>query len=525
MPSPDALKSDVTAASRPVPWQRLRARLEGQGLLRGVVEDVAPRDLQIDRLTDDSRVVEARDAPDRPATCFVAVRGVEADGHQFIDKAIQHGARVVVCEALPDDARARFPGVVFARVTDSRSAVAELACAFYGDPARTLTMIGVTGTNGKTTTTWILHHLLTDLGLKAGLVGTIETRVGTTDVAASPLTTPEPLFLNALLRRMVDAGCTACAMEVSSHALDQRRTRGIPFDVGIFTNLTSDHLNYHGTVANYRAAKKRLFDGLPPGATAVYNADDPSAEEMIRDTAATPVAYGTRDFVDRQPGGLRVDVLASRLDGLRLVLDGHPRTFRFVGRFNAYNLAAAYGAGRALGYGGERVADALAEAPPVPGRFEVLRFADDTTVVVDYAHTADALSHVLAACRAMKPDGAALWCVFGCGGDRDRAKRRVMGSIAEQCADRVVVTSDNPRTEEPEAIMNDIRRGMSRPPDAAWIVDREAAIAHAAAHAAPGDVVVIAGKGHETVQIIGTEARPFDDRAVARRHFELRVEG
>jgi UDP-N-acetylmuramoyl-L-alanyl-D-glutamate--2,6-diaminopimelate ligase len=519
------------SAARTLPWPRLLRRLADAGLLASsdasddassdAPDDEAPgaraascdgAPLVLGHLTDDSRAV-------RPGSAFVAVRGTEADGHAYLADALARGAAAVVCEALPDDLADAYPGAAVARVTDGRAALAEAAAAFYGDPARTMEMVGVTGTNGKTTTAWLVHHLLHGLGATTGLLGTIETRIGAERVAAvSSLTTPGPLALHRALRAMADAGCTACAMEVSSHALDQQRVRAVPYDVALFTNLTTDHLDYHGTLANYRAAKKKLFDGLGPDATALYNADDPSGAQMVADTAAEAVGFGTRPGAD-----LPFDVLTSRLDGLRLLLDGHPRTFRLVGRFNAYNLAAAYGVGRALGYDGARVADVLAEAPPVPGRFEQIRFASGTTVIVDYAHTPDALAHVLATCRAMKPDAAALWCVFGCGGDRDRSKRRTMGSLAEQHADRVVVTSDNPRSEEPEAIMNDVRRGMSHPADAAWIVDREAAIRHAATTCAPGDVVVIAGKGHETVQIVGDDRRPFDDREVARRWFGPRL--
>jgi UDP-N-acetylmuramoyl-L-alanyl-D-glutamate--2,6-diaminopimelate ligase len=360
---------------------------------------------------------------------------------------------------------------------------------------------------------FLVHHLLENVGTTTGLLSTIEVRTGG-DATASALTTPGPIELQRTLRRMVDDGCTACAMEVSSHALDQDRVHGLDFEVGIFTNLTADHLDYHGTPRAYRQAKKKLFDDLPTDATALYNADDEAGAQMVADTAATTVAYA----LDRD-ADIRPEIVESRVEGLRLMIDGRERTFRLAGRFNAYNLAAAYGTGRALGHGADAVLDALAEAPPVPGRFEQLTFADGPTVVVDYAHTPDALETILRSVRETAADGATLWCVFGCGGDRDPTKRRTMGSIAERRADRVIVTSDNPRTEEPEAIMNDIRRGVSRPGEMQWIVDREAAIAAAAEGAAPSDVVVIAGKGHEPYQTIGTENRPFDDREMARKYF------
>ncbi|MFP4227670.1 MAG: UDP-N-acetylmuramoyl-L-alanyl-D-glutamate--2,6-diaminopimelate ligase [Salinivenus sp.] len=501
-PDPDDLAS-------PVPWPSVRRRLAAANLLRDVLrgrEAPDPDTLVIDPLTDDSRAVV-------PGGTFVAIRGVAADGHSFIDKAVQNGARLVVCEAVPGDVRTRRPGAVFARVTDTRAALAELAAARYGDPAEALRIVGVTGTNGKTTVAFLVHHLLATLGPPAGLLSTVEVR-GAGDDATAELTTPGPLALHRLLRRMVDRGCRACAMEVSSHALSQKRVHGLDFEAAVFTNLTADHLDYHESFEAYRDAKKRLFDGLRPGATALYNADDEHGSALVADTEATPVSFALE-----APADISVSVRAQGLDGLRLTIDGHERRFRLAGRFNAYNLAAAYGVGRALGDDAEAVLDALAEAPPVPGRFEPLRAGEGPTVVIDYAHTPDALENILRSVRAAAPDEATLWCVFGCGGDRDRGKRPEMGRIAERLADRVVVTSDNPRTEAPEAILDDIRAGVERPEALQWIVDREAAIRTAAERASSSDVVVIAGKGHETTQTIGTEKRPFDDREIARKYF------
>jgi UDP-N-acetylmuramoyl-L-alanyl-D-glutamate--2,6-diaminopimelate ligase len=494
---------------RSVPWTQLRQRLQDAGLLGAVrfgEEAPRPNHVQVDHLADDSRKV-------RVGGGFIAVRGTEADGHAFIDNAIQNGAQLVVCEALPDDARARFPQTLFVRVTNTRRALAELAAEFYGNPADELRVVGVTGTNGKTTVAFLVHHMLDALDEPTGLLSTVEVRTGVVATNAT-LTTPGPLELHRTFRRMVDDGCTTCAMEVSSHALDQERVHTVDYGVAVFTNLTSDHLDYHESAADYRNAKKRLFDGLAGEATAIVNADDEAAPAMVEDTRAQIMTYGLRTIAD-----VPVRVLESTIDELRLNIDGHERSFRLAGRFNAYNLAAAYGTGRALGYDAEAVLDALSEAPPVPGRFETLRFGDGTTVVVDYAHTPDALENILQAIAATADADATLWCVFGCGGDRDRSKRRVMGTVAEYYADRLLVTSDNPRSEEPEHIMNDIRRGMDRPGEAQWIVDREAAIRAAAEQCAPGDVVLIAGKGHETYQTIGTEKRAFDDRKVAQTYF------
>jgi UDP-N-acetylmuramoyl-L-alanyl-D-glutamate--2,6-diaminopimelate ligase len=492
-----------------VPWPELRRRFEAHDLFEGVVAGPEGPDLhavEVAHLTDDSRAVEAGGA-------FVAIRGTEADGHTYIESAVDAGAQLVVCEDVPEAPGERFPATHFVDVTDTRVALAEMAAALYGDPADALQMVGVTGTNGKTTVAFLLHHLLDALGETAGLISTIEVRTGAdTDEAA--LTTPGPVALQRTLRRMVDHDCTACAMEVSSHALDQDRVHGIDYEVGIFTNLTVDHLDYHGTPLAYRLAKKKLFDELGADATALYNLDDEDGPKIVADTAATPVSFA----LDRE-ADIRPEIRESRLDGLRLAFDGRECDVRLVGHFNAYNVAAAYGTGCALGHEADAVLDALAEAPPVPGRFEQLVFEGGPTVIVDYAHTPDALARLLQAVRELIPSGATLWCVFGCGGDRDETKRRTMGSIAEQRADRVIVTSDNPRTEEPESILNDIRRGVSRPNDMHWIVDREAAIRTAAEEAGPDDVVVIAGKGHEAYQIIGTEKRPFDDRTIARKYF------
>lgn len=486
----------------------LLERLETAGLVvstQGSFDRLQP----IDHLANDSRKVG-------PNGLFVAIKGEKSDGHLFIEKLSNEDLIAVVCEVMPVEVLRRFPGIAFIAVRDSRAALAELAAAFYGDPSHDLKMVGVTGTNGKTTTAYLLHHLLTTLGEQAGLIGTIENRIGSERVPATH-TTPDALDLQKLLREMVDAGCTTCAMEVSSHALAQHRLDSVAFDVGIFSNLTRDHLDYHGTFEAYRKAKKILFDMLPADATALYNLDDSAGASLVTGTAAMVVSYGQTGDAD-----LRVDVLENTIRGLRLRLDGVERTFRLVGLFNAYNLAAAYGAGQALGYDQDAVLDALAAAPPVPGRFEQFAFTDGTTVIVDYAHTPDALENVLKTIQDTKPEKASLWCVFGCGGDRDATKRPEMGAIAEGYADHVIVTADNSRTEPLQRILNDIRSGMERPGEAYWIEDRRAAIQAAAVHARPGDVVLVAGKGHEDHQIIGEQKFPFDDREEVKKHFKVR---
>jgi len=517
-------RSNTDAMS--VSWSALCTALDDAGVLRSVqaAGEATGATRIVGQVSDDSRMIR-EDAADGTTCCFAAVKGVSVDGHRFIDQAIANGAGIVVCETVPEQADERYPEVVFAEVTDGRTAVAELAAAFYGHPSRSLRMVGVTGTNGKTTVSYLVHHALDALGETPGLISTIEVRTGAVATNAA-LTTPGALELQRTLRRMVDDGCRACAMEASSHALDQQRVHAIEYDVAIFTNLTSEHLDYHGTLANYRAAKKKLFDGLAAGATAVLNADDDAAAAVGASTRASIQTYGTDADAD-----VRFDVVESRTSGLRLrfrtadgsVDDTAVHTFRLAGRFNAYNLAAAFTALRSLGHDPDDVLQVLREAPPVPGRFDQRTFDDGTTVIVDYAHTPDALENILQSVREATDDGTTLWCVFGCGGDRDPSKRRVMGSLAETLADRVIVTSDNPRTEEPEAILNDIRRGMSRPGEAQWIVDRDEAIRFTANHAAPGDVVLIAGKGHETYQVVGTRRRAFDDRKRAHQYFQQRT--
>jgi len=484
--------------------RELIRRLEERGL---VLERAGSFDgREINHLANDSRKVG-------PEGLFVAISGGQFDGHLFIDKAVKNGAIAIACEAMPANQEARFPGIAFVRVKNSRAALAELAAAFYGDPANELTMLGVTGTNGKTTVTFLLHFLLSALGRRPGLIGTIEVRMGD-HVVEGGLTTPDTLDVQRLLRQMANAGCDTCAMEVSSHALDQERVRSIRFDSAIFTNLTRDHLDYHVTRDAYQEAKKRLFDGLEEGAAAIYNADDPAGLHMIRDTRARIVSFG----ID-EPAMIRGAIIEDRTDGLRMILDGEERHFHLVGRFNAYNLLATYAAARSLGLPGKDVLDALAASPSVPGRFEIVRFDDGTTAVIDYAHTPDALENVLRTIRETKDESATLWCVFGCGGDRDREKRPMMGAIAERLADEVIVTSDNPRTEDPTSILQDIRQGMANPDRALWIVDRREAIREAARRAKAGDVVLIAGKGHETYQVIGREKLPFDDRQIVREGF------
>jgi UDP-N-acetylmuramoyl-L-alanyl-D-glutamate--2,6-diaminopimelate ligase len=492
----------------PIPLETLLAPIRQAGLVEAATGDLST---PVAHLAHDSRVV-------RPDTCFFAIPGGQADGHAFLETAAREGATVAVGERPLDEVPAGFRASI--RVSSARAAMAEAAAVFYGRPADHLALLGITGTNGKTTVAYLLHDALTALGQRAGLIGTIEVRIGDRTFEATH-TTPDALAVHGMLAEMVGAGCSACAMEVSSHALEQERVRGARFTAAVFTNLTHDHLDFHGSFEAYTAAKARLFAGLDEDATAVINADDPSWPFMVTDTRAAVHTYGTqaRGAERAAPAGdlhvaYRID--ENRLDGLRLTIDGASRAFRLAGTFNAANLAAAYTTLRALGYRQAETLDALAEARPVPGRLESITTTGDGPIaVVDYAHTPDALANVLRTVREMVPAGGSLSVVFGCGGDRDRAKRPAMGRIAAEMADRVVLTNDNPRSEPPEAILEAIAAGMPRPPDAV-LPDRAAAIRHAVAEAGNYDVVVVAGKGHETYQILGDERHAFDDREVVR---------
>jgi len=481
-------------------------RLRAAGLL---VDPHTETKSTLGRLATDSREV-------RPGDCFVAIRGVTHDGHMFIDKAVQNGATVLVCEAAPaaSAGAAHTADVLTVRVHDSRRALAELVSFRQGDPADELDLYAVTGTNGKTTTATLIAYAVDALSGTCGFIGTTGYRIGAEFHVASH-TTPSPIRVYELLRAMANTGCTACAMEASSHALDQWRILPRHVDVAVFTNLTRDHLDYHGSFDAYLAAKRRLFEGLQPDAVAVLNADAPAHKAIAESTRARVLTFGTNQDAD-----IRYRIHGQELSGLDLEIDGMRGRFRLGARYNASNLAAAYAALRARNIEAETLFETLRQAPPVAGRFERLLFTDRTVVIVDYAHTPDALENVLEAARAGLAPGTRLLVVFGCGGDRDAGKRPEMGAIAERLADRVVVTSDNPRFEDPDAILEDIRAGMDRPADALWIADRAEAIRAVAREAAPGDAVVIAGKGHETYQVIGERNVDFDDRIAAREAFE-----
>jgi UDP-N-acetylmuramoyl-L-alanyl-D-glutamate--2,6-diaminopimelate ligase len=460
-------------------------------------------------IADDSRKVE-------PGHCFVAVPGLRQDARRFIPEAVQRGATLVITEGagLPD-----IP-VAQVLVPSARAALGRAADAYYGHPSRRLTVVGITGTNGKTTTSYLVEALLQTRGLRTGVIGTIQYRIGDRTLPAGQ-TTPDALALQSMLASMYAEGVRGVAMEVSSHALALARVDELTFDVAVFTNLTQDHLDFHGTLDDYRRAKRRLFElleGSPKaGRTAVVNSDDPSAAEMTRGLTVPVLTFGLG------PGAaIRVGEWASTLEGVRLVAatPRGPVELRspLIGEHNVMNLLGAVATGIALGLTPATIAQALGRVGTVPGRFEQIRAGQPFLVVVDYAHTPDALARVLTTAR--KLTSGRLGVVFGCGGDRDRGKRPIMGGIAAQLGDRIWVTSDNPRSESPEAIIDEIVAGIRR----AGLDERRytrqahrrAAIAEALGWAQAGDTVVIAGKGHETYQIVGSAVLPFDDRDVAR---------
>lgn len=455
-------------------------------------------------LTYDSRAV-------KPGDCFFAVRGTQADGHAFIPAAVAAGAAAVVCEQLPADPA---PGVTYVAVPDSAGAMADLAAAFYDYPSRELKLVGITGTNGKTTTATLLYDLVRALGYKAGLISTVVYRIEGREVEATH-TTPDSIRLNALMREMADAGCEFCFMECSSHAIVQERTRGLSFAGGIFSNITHDHLDYHKTFAEYIRAKKRFFDMLPAGSFALTNLDDRNGRVMVQNTAAAVHTYSLRGMAD-----FRCRIVETHLDGMLLRIDGQEVWVGLLGRFNAYNLLAVYGTAVLLGLDRSEVLRVLSTLRPVSGRFEIVRAANGTTAVVDYAHTPDALENVLRTIEEIRTPQQQLLVVCGCGGDRDRTKRPKMGKIAADLADFCVVTSDNPRTEEPKAIIDDILEGMKDSDTPMQvIVDRPEAIHWALAHAQKDDIIVLMGKGHETYQEVNHVKHHMDEREIVAEYF------
>src|SRR5690554_766360 len=474
----------------------------------GIKQVVGSTQIEVGSLVFDSRKAE-------PNCVFVAVVGTLADGHQFIDSAIDKGATAVVCEEMPQELH---PNVTYVEVGDSHAALGIMASNYYDNPSEKLKLIGITGTNGKTTTSTIMYDLLRLLGEKVGLISTVENKIHDRVVQATH-TTPDAVSFNKLLADMVAEGCTYCFMEVSSHALHQHRVTGAKFSGAVFTNLSHDHLDYHQTFDAYIAAKKMLFDMLPGDSFALVNQDDKQGATMLQNCKASV----QRTYALKSMGDFRVKVIENQFGGLHLNIDGLDLYAKMVGRFNAYNLLCAYGTGVLLGYDKMDVLTALSSVNPVAGRFQYVISPDKVTAIVDYAHTPDALKNVLKTIEDIRTRNEEVITVVGCGGNRDATKRPQMARIACKFSDRVIFTSDNPRNEDPEAIIKDMQAGVE-PQDyrkTNVIVNRKEAIKMACSIARKGDIILIAGKGHEKYQEIKGERLPFDDLAIVNDTFKL----
>lgn len=445
---------------------------------------------------------------------FVAVKGTQTDGHDYIEKAISLGASVIV-HSEPVDVKAE--GVTFVRVADTEDAVGRIATSFYGDPSRKLRLVGVTGTNGKTTIATVLYELFRKMGHKCGLLSTVCNYVDGRAVPASH-TTPDPISLNELLGEMVEAGCEYAFMECSSHAIHQKRIGGLEFAGGIFTNLTRDHLDYHKTFENYRDAKKLFFDNLSSEAFAIINADDRNGSVMVQNCAAAVRTYSTRTMAD-----FKGRILEESLEGMLLDIDKVEVAVHFVGRFNVSNLLAVYGAAIMLGKAKEEVLCVLSSLRPVNGRFETIRSPKGFSAIVDYAHTPDALENVLTAINEIVKGKGNVITVCGAGGNRDKGKRPLMAKEAARRSDRVIITSDNPRFEDPQDIISDMLAGLDEADrqKTLAIADRREAIRTAAMLAQPGDVILVAGKGHEPYQEIKGVKHHFDDHEEIKAAFGI----
>lgn len=440
---------------------------------------------------------------------FIAQRGTQVDGHKFIPKAIELGAKAVLCEVLPEE---KTEGVTYVQVESTEDVVGKVATIFYGDPSRKLKLVGVTGTNGKTTIATLLYNMFRKLGYKCGLLSTVCNYIEDEAVPADH-TTPDPIELNYLLSRMVDAGCQYAFMECSSHAIAQKRIGGLDFAGGLFTNLTRDHLDYHKTFENYRNAKKAFFDQLPKTAFAITNADDKNGMVMVQNTKATVKTYSTRTMAD-----FKAKILECHFGGMYLEIDGREVGVQFIGKFNVSNLLAVYGAAVMLGEKPENVLLVMSTLKSVSGRLDPIQSPEGYTAIVDYAHTPDALENVLNAIHEVLEGKGHVITVCGAGGNRDKGKRPLMAQEAVKQSDKVIITSDNPRFEEPQDIINDMLAGLDdqQMKKVVSIVDRREAIRTACMLAQKGDVILVAGKGHEDYQEIKGVKHHFDDKEVLR---------
>ena len=464
-------------------------------------------DRDVKGLTFDSRKV-------KPGFAFVAVTGTLSDGHDFILKAIETGATAIVCERLPERVN---EGITYVTVKNSGQALGVMAANFYGNPSEKLKLVGVTGTNGKTTTVTLLYQLFSALGYNVGLISTVENRI-IDEPIPSTHTTPDPIQLNELLKRMTTAGCTHAFMEVSSHAVDQERIAGLRFAGAVFTNITHDHLDYHKTFENYIKAKKKFFDELSGDAFALVNADDKRGMVMLQNTKASKLTFGLKKMVD-----YKARIITNSLEGLELEVAGKNVWFKMIGDFNAYNLLGVYGTALLLGEDSDEVLLHLSALNGAPGRFERVLPGSKITAIVDYAHTPDALKNVLETIAAFRTGTEQVITVVGCGGNRDKTKRPLMASIACKLSDKVILTADNPRDEDPMQIIREMQTGVlpTEVKKTLVLADREEAIKTACMMARENDIVLVAGKGHETYQEIKGVKYHFDDKEVLMEMFEL----
>ncbi|MGC6533343.1 MAG: UDP-N-acetylmuramoyl-L-alanyl-D-glutamate--2,6-diaminopimelate ligase [Flavobacteriales bacterium] len=467
-----------------------------------IQEVVGSTNIAAEHITFDSR--EAK-----PYSLFVAVRGVQVDGHNYIASAVEKGAIAVVCEVLPNET---LDSVTYVQVGNSAEALGLMAANFYDHPSKRIQVVGITGTNGKTTTTTLLHRMYRQFGVKCGLISTVANRINDRILPATH-TTPDALSIQALLAEMVEQGCTHCFMEASSHAIHQHRTTGIHYAGAVFTNITHDHLDYHGSFNEYIKAKKALFDRLPAQAFALVNVDDSHGEIMVQNCKARKRSFALHSMAD-----YKAKVLENQFSGLQLSMDGQDVYSKLIGGFNAYNLLTVYAVCMELGMDKMDALTHLSTLDSVDGRFEYFRTPGGVTAVVDYAHTPDALSNVLSTIEAIRTGNEQVITVVGCGGDRDKAKRPEMARIAADNSDRVLLTSDNPRSEKPEDILADMQAGLDpvHARKTLSITDRREAIRTACALSEPGDIILIAGKGHEKYQEIAGERFSFDDLEVVQ---------
>lgn len=459
-----------------------------------------PTDIAINKIEFDSRKIELNDV-------FVAIKGSLSDGHTFIDKALELGATAVICETFPERI---VNGVTYIQVNSSNEALAFLSANFYDNPSHKLRLVGVTGTNGKTTIASLLYQLFKKAGYKVGLLSTVKILVDETEFKATH-TTPDSLTINHFLKEMVETGCEFCFMEVSSHGVHQKRTEGLHFEGGIFTNLSHDHLDYHNTFAEYRDVKKSFFDHLPKSAFAIVNVDDKNGAVMVQNTKAKKVTYALKSYAD-----YRAQILENQFTGLLLKVNNHELWTKLIGSFNAYNLLAIFATAIELGLEEQEALRLVSALESVSGRFQYIVSESKITAIVDYAHTPDALENVLKTIENIRTRNEQLITVVGCGGDRDKTKRPVMANIASELSDKAIFTSDNPRTENPETILEEMEKGVEPQnfKKTLSIVDRKQAIKTACQLANSGDIILIAGKGHETYQEINGVRHDFDDMKI-----------